>query len=280
MCICLSALVAQDKPAYQLFDRKGKAIKYKKMIKKLPEAELILFGELHNNPIAHWLQFEITKDLYAKKTDSLVLGAEMFEADNQLIVDEYLQGQISQKNFQAEARLWDNYETDYKPLLEFAKAHGLPFVASNIPRRYASLVYKQGIEQLDSLSNEARRYIAPLPITIDLSLKTYQEMLNMMGGHGDTASANFPKSQATKDATMAYRITQQLRPERCFIHYNGSYHSDYDEGIGWYIRHYRPDTKIITITTVSQADVSKLEEEHQGKADYIICVPETMTTTY
>ena len=78
---------APDKPAYRIFDAEGKKVRYAKMLKTLVKADMILFGELHNDPIAHWLQFELCRDLHALKGDSLVLGAEMFESDNQLGID-------------------------------------------------------------------------------------------------------------------------------------------------------------------------------------------------
>jgi len=106
------------------------------MLKEAADADIVLFGELHDNPISHWLQLELTKDLYDLKKDKLVLGAEMFESDNQVILDEYLSGKILQSSFESEARLWSNYKTDYKPLVEFARINKLKFVASNIPRRY------------------------------------------------------------------------------------------------------------------------------------------------
>ena len=90
----------------------------------------------------------------------------MFESDNQLIFDEYMQQNISYDRFEAEARLWDNYRTDYYPVVFFAKEHHIPFIATNIPRRYANIVKNKGFEALDSLSEEAKRYIAPLPLSL------------------------------------------------------------------------------------------------------------------
>ena len=146
MLILLSfALISMksDKEAYQLFNIKGGKEKYKALLKDALDADIVFFGEQHNNPISHWMQLELTQDLYAEKQDNLLLGAEMFEADNQLLIDEYLSGKIREKNFEQEARLWKNYKTDYKPLLEFARENNLRFVATNIPRRYASVVQKQ-----------------------------------------------------------------------------------------------------------------------------------------
>jgi len=194
-----------DKPAYQIYTQKGKAIKYSKMIKAMEEADIIMFGELHNNPICHWLQIELTKDLHASKGDKLVLGAEMFESDNQIIIDEYFDGFFGTKKFEADARLWPNYTTDYKPLIEFARENNLDFIATNVPRRYASVVHKKGLEELEKLPEASKAYLPELPIAYDGELSSYKEMLEMMKGMGH-ANENMPKAQAIKDATMAYFI--------------------------------------------------------------------------
>ncbi|HRF19088.1 MAG TPA: ChaN family lipoprotein, partial [Chitinophagaceae bacterium] len=233
------------------------------------------FGEYHNNAIAHWLQLEVTKDL--KQSRNLVLGAEMFEADNQEPLDLYLQGKLSAKGLDSNARLWKNYPTDYAPLVNFAKENKLEFAATNIPRKFASLVSKGGFEKLDSLSTKEKSWIAPLPIAYDAELPGYKKMLEMMGGHG---GPNLPKAQAIKDATMAHFILQYYKSGSLFIHYNGAYHSDNYEGILWYLKRQRPELRYATISTVSQKDIHSLEAVNKGKADFIICVDEDMTNTY
>lgn len=274
LIITLTA-TAQDKQGYQLFTKEGKKTTYKKLLKAAGETEVVLFGELHDNALVHWLQLELTKDLAEKK--DLVLGAEMIEADNQDELNQYLAGTINQKQFDSLARLWPNYKTDYKPLVDFAKDKKFKFVAANIPRRFASLVYKQGFEALNSLTAEEKSWIAPLPIAYDASLPGYQAMLEMSGGHGGD---NLPKAQAVKDATMGYFIAQNLTPGTIFIHYNGTYHSDNFEGINWYLKKQTPNVKILTIAAVSQKDLDKLEDENLKKADFILVVDEDMTKTH
>jgi uncharacterized iron-regulated protein len=268
-----------QKPAYLLFNEKGKKVKYDKMLDQLKDADIVLFGELHNNSIAHWLQLELTKDLYELKDSNLVLGAEMFESDNQLILDEYFSGLISQTRFEAEVRLWNNYKTDYKPLVEFARENNLRFVATNVPRRYASLVNSKGFEGLNELSDEAKAFIPPLPVLYDPELPAYKSMMSMegMGAH---VNENFPKAQAIKDASMAHFILTNWSPEKLLIHYHGAYHSDNFESIYWYLKQHNPELNILTITTVSQEDISELTEKNTGKAHFTICVDEDMTTTY
>ncbi len=269
-----------DKPAYYFYNSKGKKVKYKDVLKKALKADVVFFGESHNDPIAHWMEYEFTKDFYKSKRENLILGAEMFERDNQLILDEYLTGKISEKSFNSEARLWNNYKTDYKPLVEFAKDKHLKFIATNIPRRYASIVYKKGFEGLDDLFPESKSYIAPLPIDYDPDVPCYKNMLNMGGQLPAHITQNFPKAQAIKDATMAYSIAGYAEKGKLFFHYNGSYHSDNYEGIIWYLNKYKPGLKIVTITTVEQSDIKSLDSTNFDKADFILVVPEDMTRTY
>nr|WP_317042462.1 ChaN family lipoprotein [Pontibacter flavimaris] len=182
----------KNKPAYQLFTAEGKSIQYGKMLKELEEAEVILFGEQHNDPIAHWLQLEVAKDLHRENPQKFAIGAEMFEADVQLVLDEYLAGQAPEKNFEQEARPWPNYATDYRPVVRFAKEQRIPFIATNVPRRYAAMVSGGSLSALEGISQEARKYIAPLPITVDMELPGYKGMMAMFGGgtHGNTKSIN------------------------------------------------------------------------------------------
>ena len=266
---------AQDKKAYQLFDKNGKKTTYKKLLKKTGLSQVLLFGEYHNNAISHWLELKIAKDL--AQENKLVLGAEMLEADNQKQVNQYLAGEINQKQLDSVARLWKNYTTDYKSLVDFAKEKRFPFIATNIPRRYAAMVSKNGFEALDKLTDEEKSWIAKLPIPYDASLPGYVEMMKMMGDH---TSPNMPKAQASKDATMAHFINKNLDKNTIFIHYNGTYHSDNFEGINWYLKTYNPDIKIITISTVEQKELSKLEPENYKKADFILVIDEDVTKTY
>jgi len=303
-----------DKPAYLLYNSDGKTVKYSKMLKALEEADIIFFGELHTDPIAHWMQFELTKELFSAKPGALVLGAEMFESDNQLILNEYLDGLYQASKYEAEMRLWNNYETDYKPVVEFAKTHQIPFIATNIPRRYASMVHKGGFEALEKLSPEDKSYIAPLPILYDPEVKCYKDMLDMEApptkeappmkeapameeapkempdqpkemppAHGKGMPAfnleNLPKAQAAKDATMAHFILENWSEGKCMFHFNGSYHSNNHEGIVWHLKKQNADLKIVTINTVLQKEIDALSDENLNSADYIICVPESMTRT-
>lgn len=271
-------LSAQDLKAFNIFTSAGISSNWSDLVKDASNVDVVFFGEQHNDPVSHWLELKLAQALYKSKDKNLVLGAEMFEHDNQRTLDEYLSGLIVQKNFESEMRLWPNYKTDYKPLLEFAVENKLAFVATNIPRRYANLVYREGFEGLEKLSKEAKKDIAPTPIVYDATLPGYKAMMEGMDpGH---VSENLPKAQAVKDATMAYFISENMKKNGIFIHYNGAYHSDNKEGILWYLQKLKPNAKLFTITVVSQEDIDKLDKSNFNKADFIIVVPEDFTKTY
>lgn len=270
-----------QKLAYRIFDKKGKAVTFDQMAKKVEQKQVVLFGEFHDDPIIHWLQLNLTQQMYADKGSKLILGAEMFEADMQQPLTAYIKGETEEKAFkESVTSLWKNYDTDYKPLVEFAKAKSLNFVATNIPRYIARYVYRNGFGALDTLAPAIKSLLPPLPIPYNADLPGYKAMLEMGDGHG---GENLPKSQASKDATMAYHITEALKGEFAtysFIHYNGSYHSDNFDGIVHYLGLYNPSLTVATISTVRQKDVKKLEKENIGKADFVICVDEEMTRTH
>lgn len=267
---------SSDKPAYRLFTAKGKVTNYKKMVAAMSAADVVLFGEYHDNPVVHWLQLESTRDVFALRKD-MVLGAEMFEADVQSLVDRYVFDSMPDKEFEKSSRPWPNYKTDYKPLLEFARENRLKFVAANIPRKYASLVFKGGFEALDTLSALQKSWIAPLPPLYDSSLACYAEISKAAGMHG---GPNLPKAQAIKDATMAHFIMKNWSAGKIFIHYNGAYHSNNYQSIYWYLKKANPNLKIVTISTTTQAQLMSLDKEAMNTADFIIATPETMTRTH
>lgn len=274
-CCCLTSL-GQKKIAFEIYNKKGKKVNYSKLLKTIKKNDIVLFGEYHNNPIAHWLQLELVKDLH--KTNQLMLGAEMIEADNQDELNEYLSGAIDYPILDSLARLWPNYQTDYAPVVDFAKKEQITFIGTNIPRRFANMVYRNGgFDALDELTANEKEWVAPLPIPFDPELPQYKNILKMMGGHG---SSDLVKAQAIKDATMAHFILKNFKSGFIFLHLNGAYHSDFYEGILWYLKQKNKNVNYVTITTVEQTKVHQLKEEHKNKADFIICVDEDMTKTY
>lgn len=267
-----STLIAEtDKPAYRLFFKGGTPARYADLVNRASHADVILFGELHDSHIAHWLQLELAKDILKRKK-SLIFGAEMFERDNQLIIDEYLKGYFSRHRFETEVKLWPNYKSDYRPLIELAKKQGLRFIATNVPRRYASMVFRKGLASLTRVDHRGKRFLPALPILFDPELPGYRNMAARLKNHGHH-SAFLAEAQALKDAAMADAIMKNRVKGTPFLHINGTYHSDNREGIYWYLKKADKDLIIVTISTVEQKSISRLEKKALKRSDFLLIVP-------
>lgn len=276
-------LVAAQKndPAssYRLLDDEGERIGYGGLLERADDADLVFFGELHDDPIGHWLQLRLAKALYERKGDSLRLGAEMFEAPDQLLLNEYLNGTVRMKDLKRTAKLWDNFDTDYRPLLEFARDKGVPFLASNVPRRYASLIMREGRSALDSLDEEAYRYMDE-DFVLDTSLASYKRVMKMGGVHGPKGK-RMAMAQALKDATMAERIAERYEEGISFLHFNGSFHSDAHEGIVHYLGERLPEAEVLVISSIRVKELDAPNDMHlDRKGDINLLIPEDMTRTH
>lgn len=282
MLIMSMTTYAQKTPEiYRIFDAQGKEVSYEKMIKTVSATDVVFFGEIHNCVISHWMELKVLEAL-TENNNKLKVGMEMLEADNQLIIDEYTSSLISSDRFEEECRLWPNHSTDYEPLVYYAKSHHLPLIATNVPRRYASIVKEKGLAFLDSLSAEAKRYLPKLPIKY-VENKNAQEgfaLMGLLGKAKETKPQLMAQAQAIKDATMGWFIAQNLKKGEQMIHFNGTYHSDARNGIIPYLLEYRPKTTISTIRAVRQEEIDKIEKDYLGLADFYICITEDMNMSY
>ncbi len=278
-------MTAQVNNSYKLYDADLKPVDYAEVVKRAVKTDVVFFGETHNSTVAHQLELQMAKDLYAAKGGKLVIGAEMFESDNQLVIDEYLANYFDDSKFEADARLWPNYKTDYKPIMQFVKEKKLRMIATNIPRRYASMVNYGGFEALDKLSKQAKTYIADSPVKFDPELPGYKMMIKSMGGMGGSDHmkmdpVNLAKAQAIKDATMAQFIYRNMKKDGIFYHFNGSYHSYNYEGIMWYMNQLNKNVKMYSITVVDEENLNQNPDSYKHKADIIIVMPKGSPVSY
>lgn len=273
---------AQNFDAFRFYNKNRKEVGPKELINKLSSYDVVLIAEHHDNSINHWLEKRIMEALFEKKKGQVILGAEMFERDNQVSLDAYLSGKIEAKNLKDSLRLWKNYETDYRPLVDFAKDKKLQFIATNVPRQYASQTSKQGIASLEQLPESEKKFIAKLPIEVTLETPGYREMKSLMGDHVDELKlTNFISAQAIKDATMAESILENWQTGKTFIHFNGDYHSKQYGGIYWFLKKKNPNLKIAVISVFE----SEKPELHLPEKDFIptefnLVIANDMTKTY
>lgn len=281
LLLCASSLrgVAQELPAYRIYDERGREVDFGVMATQLQKQDIILFGEQHNDPICHWLQLELAKKLSASDKP-LVMGAEMFETDDQVVLNEYLAGTITLDHLKKEAKVWPNFDTDYMPLTELAREKGIPFIATNVPRRYASLVARKGPGALDSLNTAAKSFIGALPYIVTENDSGYAEMRRQMGFHGGGMNVDWLiAAQALKDHTMAENILKHHREGAVFLHFNGTFHSQKHSGICHYLEKENAGLKIGVIAAV-EGDPMEFDKKWGMLGDYIIVVPPGMCKTH
>ncbi|HYP50749.1 MAG TPA: ChaN family lipoprotein, partial [Pyrinomonadaceae bacterium] len=241
--------------SYRVFDGQGKPASLNQIIEALQASDAVFLGEQHDDPTAHALHFEIFRQAFDRygKSRPVVLSLEMFERDVQLVVDEYLQDLISEANFIAASRAWNNYKTDYRPLVEFAKQNKLPVIAANAPRRYVNLVSRKGREALNQLSAEAKNSLAPLPFAP--ASKEYSEKFSALMGAGGmtTHGATLLESQSLWDATMADSVAKILQSKKnaLAIHLNGGFHTENRLGTVEHLLKYNPKARVLVVTIKS-----------------------------
>ncbi len=291
--LLLPALMLSDslpEPQYALYTADGSPTTLDVLLQATDTVEVIFFGETHNDPNAHALEALLLRKL-TERHRPLALSMEMFERDVQLVMDEYLQGFIRERDFLRDSRPWKNYRTDYRPLVEWAKTHTLPVLAANAPARYVHLAARQGIQALSRLSEQARAFLPPLPLHEASSRyrsKFFAEMRRMMPrdttAHADTLASPPPMhgnfhimdGQNLRDASMAYTIALHLiaYPSGKVFHVNGAFHSDEGLGTPEHLRRFRPGTRMLILSArPSETFPDFNTEKMAGIADFIFVTP-------
>ena len=277
---CLPFIVVAQSNPYKIYDVKnGKVITAQDLVKDLKNVDVVFFGEEHNDSVGHMVESYLFKQLFASYP-KVALSMEMFHTDVQLIVDEYLAGNISEKNFTKEARAWNNYK-DYKPLIEFAKEKGLGVTGANAATRYSNLVTKSGLNGLESLSKTSKAFLPPLPIDTATG-KYYDKFMETMGGH-NMGGMKIYQTQNLWDATMAWSIARYIKKHKGskILQLNGRFHSDEHLGTFAKLEKMMPKLDLRNISCFYANDFNNPEwEKYMKLGDYIIVTDPAVKRTY
>lgn len=271
--ITIATVMAQES-AFTIYQtaQNNRAIDLEALADACAEADVVFFGEEHNDSLGHVLQDQLLRLLYQRRNGGIALSLEMFEADVQLVLNEYLAGLIPESRLKSDARPWGNYEEHYRPMVEFAKEKGISVIAANPPRRYVSLVGQKGMSVLQELSKEALRFLPPLPYDT-LDGRYYQKFWETMGSHGAGMPPTIYHSQNLWDAGMSYNIARYQRKHRQELVYHlcGRFHSDERLGTIAHLLRRRPKLRVINISCFStDAEDAKTPEKYGTIADFVI----------
>jgi uncharacterized iron-regulated protein len=251
------------------------------IITDMDKADVLFFGEEHNDSTGHQLELVLLKKLAEKYPGKAALSMEMFETDCQTVLNEYLGGLIREKNFKTDARTWPNYK-DYEPMIEFAKNNHVPVVAANAPARYTNMVNRLGLNSLEQLDAVGKSYLPPLPI--DTATGAYlQKFDQIMGGHASGPGMQMYQAQNLWDATMGWSIAKFVKAHRDYkvLQINGGFHSEEKLGAVAQLKHYSPKTQVINIATYSDDSFDNPDwSKFSQMGDYIILTDPKLPKTF
>jgi uncharacterized iron-regulated protein len=271
-------------PHFRAFDAKGNAVTLETIVGSLEHADVLFVGETHDNAVAHLVEAELLRradEAYgtaSPRKRAVALSLEMFERDVQTVLDEYLAGLITERHFLLSSRPWKNYETDYRPLVEYAREHHLPVIAANAPARYVSRVSSQGPDSLKSLRQVAvKSWLPPLPFPP--ASEGYAAKFNrFMGGAGGSQAGahgglHLLEAQTLRDASMAYAISEYLKRGRdpLVVQVNGTFHSEERMGVPEQLARYRSRARAVVVTIILADTFPNFDAATQGRlGDFVI----------
>ena len=267
---------------YKIYDTRSRQyIAVENIVADMASADVLFFGEQHDDSVGHYLENKILQSLYAAYGSKMALSLEMFETDNQLVLNEYLEGKIDEKRLAKDARLWNNYK-DYRPMVDFAKANAIPVIAANTPRRYVSMVSKGGMQPLMALSKEAKKLLPPLPYDT-LSGRYREKFFEVMKGSPGGDNPKVYYSQCLWDAGMSYSIYRFLKKNKGkkIFHCVGGFHTAEKLGTAAQLQMRNKKLRILNIATVRDDNFYTPDwDKLQVLGDYILLTDPKVKKTF
>ncbi len=253
--LCLGAGAAD---AAQFSDaQSGKNLTAAQLASKLQKYDVVFFGEYHDQSEIHQYELELLKAMYKAKGEKLALSMEMFEADNQSKLNNFLADTLSEENFLAASRPWPNYGTDYAPLVNFAKEKKMPVIAANVPRFLAAHVAKNNA----STEGVEAQYQQWLPKHTYAPEGAYKDKFYAQMSSPAAPMKMPPQrlaavyaAQCLKDDKMAESIAAfaDAHQNMQILHINGCFHSDAHLGTAQKLEALRPELKVAVITPLER----------------------------
>lgn len=255
---------------YQIVNAKHEPISLAALTEATADADVVFIGEYHRNQASHLLEMQLFASRHqSNRQRPTILSLEMFTREQQAILDRYLNSEIGEKYLMEEAPAWGNYQSSYRPLVEYAKQHQLVVVAANASGDIVRCIGRKGEDYLNVLSAEEQKHIAQYPFA---EIPGYQEkFFGLMGGAKhmpDNRARNSYLAQAARDNTMAESIAAALKknPGSQVIHLNGSFHSEDQLGTVAALKRLNPELKIQVVTPVH---LNEFEQgDFEGRDDF------------
>jgi uncharacterized iron-regulated protein len=243
------------------------ALSFAAIIEQIADRQVVYVGEMHTRYEDHLLQLRVIRALFAQNP-KLAIGMEMFSREAQPVLDRYVAGELSEREFLKQSSYFSKWGYDYRlyrEIINFARRHKLPIVALNQEKEIVSKIFKEGAAALSA------EELAKIPADRDLTIPGYRQRITeafaMHDQHSKPEQLNdFFQAQALWDETMAESVAAFLsaHPESRMVVLAGQGHTDKGTAI--------PPRVARRLPAIRQAVIlnSETEELDQSEADYLI----------
>ena len=212
----------------------GQIVSLADIVKDLSESPLVFVGELHTTQSHHHAQLETIRVL-KKAGAPLAIGLEMFRRDSQSDLDRWVNGELSEKEFEKTYyKNWNYPWPLYKDIFLYAREHKIPMVGLNVPPDVTKQVAREGF---DSLTPKQRGDLPMVTCRVDPEYLAFIRRSLAMHGHGGLDFTRFCEAQLVWDTAMAWSLLRYLEknPEATVVVIAGSGHA-WKKGIPAQIR--------------------------------------------
>lgn len=257
---------------YALVDANSQAISLAAMAESLRSSDVIFIGEYHSNHASHLFEMQLFATLHqlTRATQRpIVLSMEMFNRDQQKILNDYLAGKIGERYLIEEAPTWKNYRAAYRPLIEYAKQHAIAVVAANAASDIVRCIGRRGADYIDQLEPDKRQAVAEQAFA---DIPGYKDkFMGVMAGANHTANERLQRSylaQLSRDNTMAESIARAYTetPNSIIVHLSGTFHSEQSLGTVGALKRLQPTLKMSVISPIHHTQ-TKTEPAHSEPRD-------------
>ena len=197
----------------------GDRLAARDVLRRAAEASVVLLGESHDSAEHHRWQLQTVAALHAKRPD-LVLGFEAFPRRVQPVLERWVAGELSEKEFLERSDWRSVWRVDaelYLPLFHFARMHRIPMLALNVEQSLTREITRKGYDAVPVERHEGVGRPAPASEAyVDWLLPVWGEHERPGGKparleRDDPDFRRFVESQTTWDRAMAEALAGAAR---------------------------------------------------------------------
>jgi uncharacterized iron-regulated protein len=187
----------------------GVKVTEEQMLAATTDARIVYVGETHDNPAAHRLELQVLRAMAERYPGQLSLGMETFNTSQQEALDQWIAGELNEKEFLKKSKWFSNWRMDYayySEILDFARNERIPIIGLNATREMVKTIGRNPLETLDE---ETRRQLPEFDLEDPYQL-AMAEAIFADHSSGKAMLDGFLRIQTLWDETMAENIVRAM----------------------------------------------------------------------